>query len=139
RGRGTVFKLDLRTTWDFDPPTAVDACSGTDVTITPLRTETNGTCPQVITRTWTVTDACGNSTNCSQTVTLMPANSCFTLSLSATSGIAGGSFIASGTVPAGSAGVRMLWDDGITSRAIAEGSAGPDGSFQLTGKVPADA
>ena len=30
----------------------------------------NGSCPEVITRTWTYTDACGNTTNASQTITI---------------------------------------------------------------------
>jgi hypothetical protein len=54
--------------WSFDPPSALDACSGTDVLISVLNTTTNGTCPLVYTRTWLATDPCGNSTNCSQSV-----------------------------------------------------------------------
>ncbi|HWX20328.1 MAG TPA: choice-of-anchor tandem repeat GloVer-containing protein [Candidatus Binatia bacterium] len=58
--------------WDFDPPTATDACSGTNVTITVLSSTTNGNCPKVITRTWQATDASGNqSIPCSQTVTVV--------------------------------------------------------------------
>lgn len=37
--------------WAFDPPTAGSPCCGTNVTILVLSTETNGTCPQVVTRT----------------------------------------------------------------------------------------
>ncbi len=53
----------------FDPPTGVDACSGTNVAVTVASTVTNNTCPLVMTRTWTLTDACGNAGSWSQTVT----------------------------------------------------------------------
>ena len=36
-----------------------------------ISTVTNGACPQVITRTWTLTDLCGNSSAWSQTVTVV--------------------------------------------------------------------
>ncbi|MCX6873871.1 MAG: HYR domain-containing protein [Verrucomicrobia bacterium] len=62
--------VEFGTPWSFDDPTAADACSGTNVTPSVLSTVTNGTCPQVITRTWQATDACGNSATCSQTVTV---------------------------------------------------------------------
>jgi hypothetical protein len=52
----------------------VDACSGTNVTITVLNTVTNGAYPKVITRTWEATDSCTNIATCSQSVTL--TNSC---------------------------------------------------------------
>ncbi|PWU14073.1 MAG: hypothetical protein C5B50_17965 [Verrucomicrobia bacterium] len=52
--------------WTFDPPS--DGC--TNFMITPLSTITNGICPQFITRTWLVTDSCGNSNTCAQTVTV---------------------------------------------------------------------
>jgi uncharacterized repeat protein (TIGR03803 family) len=69
-GAGTVFRLELPCAWSFDPPTALDACCGTNVTITVLNTVTNAIFPQVITRTWQATDCCGNTNTCSQTVTL---------------------------------------------------------------------
>ncbi len=56
--------------WTFDPPTASDACSGSNVTVVVGLTTTNGVCPQVITRWWSATDACGNSNSCSQVVTV---------------------------------------------------------------------
>ena len=67
--------------WAFDPPTAISCCSNdydappgttpTNVLITPTGTVTNGVCPTVeITETWLITDLCGDSTNCSQTVTV---------------------------------------------------------------------
>ena len=57
--------------WTFDPPTALDGCCGTNVTITVLSTVTNNPtpCPGTITRTWRATDCCNNSATCSQTVT----------------------------------------------------------------------
>jgi hypothetical protein len=54
--------------WTFTPPTALDACCGTNVTISVLSTTTNGICPIDIIRTWQITDCCGNSTNCTQVV-----------------------------------------------------------------------
>jgi hypothetical protein len=69
------------TAWSFDAPVASDICSGTNVTLT-FTTVTNGVCPQVITRTWTATDLCGNTNTCSQTVTVascVPAPSGLTL------------------------------------------------------------
>jgi hypothetical protein len=60
--------------WNFDPPTAYDACCGTNVTVTIQNTTTNGICPQLITREWLATDCCTNSTLCSQTVTVTDTN-----------------------------------------------------------------
>jgi hypothetical protein len=57
--------------WSFNSPTAVDACCGTNVTITVLSMVTNGLCPQFITQTWQATDCCSNSITCSQTVTVV--------------------------------------------------------------------
>ncbi len=61
--------------WNFDPPTATDNCgsaAGTpNVTIAVVSTVTNGTCPEIITRTWSATDGCGNVSQCSQTVTVV--------------------------------------------------------------------
>ena len=61
--------VECGSVWSFDPPEASDACSGTNVTVTLLGMETNGTCPEVITATWVATDACGNTNTCSQSVT----------------------------------------------------------------------
>ena len=59
--------------WTFDPPAAMDACCGTNVTITMLSTVTNtlAPCSGTITRTWQATDCCSNSATCSQVVTLV--------------------------------------------------------------------
>lgn len=56
--------------WDFDLPEASDICSNKGVSISVTSTITNGTCPTLITRTWTLVDACGDSTDVSQTVTV---------------------------------------------------------------------
>lgn len=58
-------------TWTFDPPTAVDACSGSNLPVTVIGTVTNGSspCNETFTRTWEAVDACNNTNFCSQTVT----------------------------------------------------------------------
>ena len=67
--------------WTFDMPIASSCClnnlggTQTNVQITLTGTVTNGACPQLITANWQITDACGNSTNCSQTVTVQNTNS----------------------------------------------------------------
>lgn len=68
--------VECRTQWSFDTPTVSDNCSNaavppTNITVTVLSTVTNGFCPQTITRTWQATDGCGNSSQCSQTVTVV--------------------------------------------------------------------
>ncbi|PYJ03014.1 MAG: hypothetical protein DME25_13925 [Verrucomicrobia bacterium] len=55
--------------WNFDPPTAVDACCGTNVTISVLGDTriTNG-CNVTFTRRWQARDCCGNESQpCTQT------------------------------------------------------------------------
>lgn len=57
--------------WSFDAPTNItdNCCTNFNLTFT---TVTNsGPCPLVITRTWTVADTCGHTTNCTQTVTVV--------------------------------------------------------------------
>ena len=58
-------------TWTFDPPTAMDACSGANLPVTVVGTATNGSspCKETFTRTWQAVDACNNTNFCSQTVT----------------------------------------------------------------------
>ena len=63
--------VECGSNWDFDPPSAVDACSGTPVPITSFSTVTNGLCPKALVRTWLFTDASGNTSMCSQTVTVV--------------------------------------------------------------------
>jgi uncharacterized repeat protein (TIGR03803 family) len=65
---GTIFKLSWP--WPFDAPIVWDACCGTNVTLGHVDA-TNGFCPWLVTRTWTATDYCTNSTNCSQTLTVV--------------------------------------------------------------------
>ena len=62
------------TAWSFDAPTASGGCSGSNVAVSVAGTVTNGVCPQVITRTWLATDACGNTNTCGQTVTVVNTN-----------------------------------------------------------------
>ena len=57
--------------WTFDPPTALDACCGTNVTVNVISTTTNGACPQIITRTWEARDCCQSKAICSQVVTVV--------------------------------------------------------------------
>jgi autotransporter-associated beta strand protein/uncharacterized repeat protein (TIGR03803 family) len=69
---GTIFRLQVPCSWEFDPPLAANACcGGSNVVVTVLNTITNGICPQVITRTWQATDCCSNTATCSQSVTLV--------------------------------------------------------------------
>jgi hypothetical protein len=63
--------VECGTPWNFDDPQATNACCGTNVTLTILNTVTNGTCPQIITRTWQVKDCGGFVANCSQTITVV--------------------------------------------------------------------
>jgi hypothetical protein len=58
------------TDWKFDLPTATSCCS-TNIKITSTGLATNGVCPKVITQTWRITDGCGNTATCSQTVTVV--------------------------------------------------------------------
>lgn len=44
-----------------------DACGITSVTYIDVA---SGTCPTIVTRTWTISDACGNSNTCAQTITV---------------------------------------------------------------------
>ena len=66
----TVSVNDLHLTCNdplaFDQVEAIDACS--NATITYEDEESEGICETVMTRTWTATDACGNSSQLSQTI-----------------------------------------------------------------------
>ena len=65
--------VNCGTPWNFTPPTAIDDCCTNPPTIVISSTVTNPppNCPTIITRNWIITDCCGNSTNCSQTVTIV--------------------------------------------------------------------
>ncbi|TNE66015.1 MAG: hypothetical protein EP344_02655, partial [Bacteroidetes bacterium] len=54
---------------DTDAVTTSDNCGGA-VTVTHLGDSPSGSCPIVITRTYQVADACGNSTTCAQLITV---------------------------------------------------------------------
>ena len=59
------------TAWSFDEPIALDACCGTNLTLSIASTVTNGNlCQTSIARTWQATDCSSNSVTFSQTVTL---------------------------------------------------------------------
>jgi uncharacterized repeat protein (TIGR03803 family) len=62
------------TSWSYDPPAIYDpCCSDTNYTVTTLGPFTNGisSCGQTNSLTFIVTDQCGNSNQCSQTVTIL--------------------------------------------------------------------
>jgi len=59
------------TAWRFNLPSVLPPLGCSNVTITVLSTVTNGICPKLVTRTWLITDCCGGSNTCSQTVTLV--------------------------------------------------------------------
>ena len=63
--------VECGTAWAFDPPQAVDACCGTNVTRAILGTVTNGTCPTEVTRSWVIEDCCTNRAVCTQTVRIV--------------------------------------------------------------------
>jgi hypothetical protein len=63
--------VELGSAWSFDTPAATDICGPPTVVI--LSTTTNTGCGATFsaTRTWQATDACGNSSQCSQTISLV--------------------------------------------------------------------
>ena len=64
--------VECGSAWTFDEPTVIGPCGGTNANITVLTIVTNGTgCSQTITCTWQVSDTCGGSAQCSQTVTVV--------------------------------------------------------------------
>lgn len=66
--------VEAGTAWEFDLPTASDACCGTNVTITSLLITTNGNCcTQLIAQVWQAVDCCTNIATCTQTVTVVDA------------------------------------------------------------------
>src|ERR1039458_5985348 len=57
--------------WSFDAPTnIVDTCC-TNYSVTFGTVTNSGACPLVATRTWLISDTCGHSNTCSQTVTVI--------------------------------------------------------------------
>lgn len=62
--------VNCGTTWSFDAPIITEVGGGTNYSVS-FTTTTNGPCPYAeYTRNWTITDACGNTNHCSQTVTV---------------------------------------------------------------------
>src|SRR5207244_6484654 len=59
--------------WTFDAPTATDNSGSATITILSTVTNVTGHCGSTFdaTRTWQATDACGNSSSCSQKVTVV--------------------------------------------------------------------
>jgi len=101
--------VECGTQWNFNPPTWTNACvppPGTPsngVILTIVSTITNGTCPQVITRTWQGMDDCGYHAQCSQTVTVVdttaPVLSCSCLTNSAVYPVTLTVIACTGTIP----------------------------------------
>ena len=59
------------TNWSFDTPTnIIDTCCA-NYTLTFTDVTNSGSCPFASTRTWLVSDTCGNSNTCSQKVTVV--------------------------------------------------------------------
>ena len=57
--------------WNFDAPSnIVDPCC-TNYSLTFSTVTNSGPCPLVTTRTWLISDVCGNTNTCSQTVTVV--------------------------------------------------------------------
>ncbi len=94
-------------TWNFNPPTWTNACSppppSNGVVVTVVSTVTNGTCPQVITRTWQAMDDCGYHDQCSQSVTVVdtiaPVLSCTCVTNSAAYPVTMTVHACGGTIP----------------------------------------
>src|SRR5204863_123302 len=65
--------VECTSTWTFDAPTAGDTCGNVTITIFSTVTNFTGHCGNTFdaTRTWRATDACGNTAECSQKVTLV--------------------------------------------------------------------
>src|SRR5207244_11663353 len=59
--------------WTFDAPTATDNSGSATITILSTVTNVTGYCGSTFdaTRTWQATDACGNSSSCSQKMTIV--------------------------------------------------------------------
>src|SRR2546425_2701870 len=69
--------VQLGIAWTFDAPSATDNSGTATITILSTVTNTAGHCgnPFDATRTWQATDACTNSAQCSQTVTVVDTRS----------------------------------------------------------------
>jgi len=78
--------VELGAAWTFDAPTATDSCGS--ATITVVSTLTNAGCGNSFSakRTWQATDPCGNSAQCSQTVTVIDSTAPVVTIISPTNG-----------------------------------------------------
>ena len=64
--------IQCGTAWQFDTPTVTDACSGGTITPNVMTTFTNGVdCSKTMTRIWQAADNCGNSSTCTQIVSVV--------------------------------------------------------------------
>ena len=65
--------VECGSSWTFDLPTASDTCGSATIIIVSTITNTAGHSGSnfAATRTWRATDSCGNTTNCSQMVTVV--------------------------------------------------------------------
>jgi len=65
--------IECGVVWDFDPVSGFDDCLGTNVPVVIVSTVTNPAAGAIYsaTRTWQATDTCGNSTQASQTITVV--------------------------------------------------------------------
>ena len=113
--------VECGTQWSFNPPTWTNACAppaGTPsngVVLTIISTVTNGTCPEVITRTWQGVDDCGYHDQCSQTVTVVdttaPQINCICLTNNAVTQVPMTVYACTGTIPDLCASARMCASD----------------------------
>ena len=62
--------------WSFDTPTNITVNCYTNLAPTFSTVTNSGPCPLVTTRTWLITDVCGNTNTCSQTVTVNCCTNC---------------------------------------------------------------
>ncbi len=143
-GLGTIFKLTWPGGWNFDAPTINDAC--TNYTLTMVSTVLTGDCPQYSTRTWLLTDTCGNSNTCSQTVTLNSTPPVFTCVSNKTVGssfycVGTGQpsnsvlygFLTTGSGGAGPSGELIQGSDGsLYGAASGDGTAGAGTIFMMS-------
>jgi len=68
----TNFEVECGTSWSFGTPAVLSNCCTNVTSVSTI--VTNGVCPQFITKSWLYTDACGDSSICSQTVTVVSTN-----------------------------------------------------------------
>ncbi len=117
--------------WNFDPPTVLAPCCGTNVAIFAVNTVTNGNdCAQTITRTWQIIDCCSNSMMCTQTVSVLAP--VVVLSQPTNTTIQEGSMLNWGVAAAGG-NVQLQWFHEGTPVANATNA-----TFNITNALPGD-